>query len=223
LIPSIVGSGKFVATLLLYKLMFGVFHLGNMYLINKILRIHKPHIAIIGTLFFALNPLVLVESLVSPHNEVMMLFFALVGIYALLRHQAATTILAVLLSASIKYVSILMLPIFLLWRRIINYGVINWIYYGWLAALIPFFLLREPYSWYFLPLVGLGALLFENRVIRILTLSLSLSALIRYAPFIGLGEYTVLQVQLQSWSMIAAFLVTTCLGLFIWHNESIVN
>ena len=60
------------------KLVITIFYLGCCWLI---FRLSKQRV--FSLVFFGLNPLVLIESLVSAHNDVVMLFFALVWLYFL--------------------------------------------------------------------------------------------------------------------------------------------
>src|SRR3989344_8063028 len=68
LIPSFLGMGKFVLTLFLFKGMMAVFHLLNLLLVESLAGGKHSKKGTLGLAFFALHPLVLIESLVTPHN-----------------------------------------------------------------------------------------------------------------------------------------------------------
>lgn len=188
---SILGFGKFVLTLLAFKLMFTIFHLGNVYLIYKILKKTTPKLSLLGTAIYAFNPVVLIESLVSPHNEALMLFFLLWAIYFITcENNKLAAVFNLLLSAGIKFVTIILLPIFLFKNFAKNFKlflILNLILLTLPLALQIIF--REPYPWYFIPLIGLGALLIQYPSINILIGGISFSAMLRYLPFLYLGEY----------------------------------
>lgn len=210
-IPSYLGMGKFVLTLGLFKLMFLVFHLGNIWLVGKLADGARRWEAIV---FYALNPLVLIESLVSPHNEVMMLFFSLFAIYLLVKKNTIHAIVSIIVSISIKYISIVLLPLFWFIKPIDKhfYTVAYWL---WITALVPVVIQREPYSWYAIPLVGLAALS-DVKQIKIFTLSISIALLVRYFPFLWWGEYTPKTQDWQMWGFLLVFAISGIVSYKLW-------
>lgn len=71
---SFLGFGRFLLTLVNFKVMFSLFYLGNCYLIYMISSAIDPKNRSWRLLFFALNPLVIIESVVSPHIDSVMAF-----------------------------------------------------------------------------------------------------------------------------------------------------
>ena len=65
----------------------GLSFLGSCYLIYKISEILFPKEKIFNTVFFAFNPLVIIEGLVSSHNDFPLVFFALLSIYLYLQKK----------------------------------------------------------------------------------------------------------------------------------------
>lgn len=199
IIPSFFGFGKFVLTLFNFKLMFALFHIGNTFLIYKILLRSNSQQSLLGTAFYAFNPVILIESLVSSHNEAAMLFFLLLAIYQiLLKNNRLFAIIFLLLSAGIKFITIITLPLFLI-PAVIPNTMRNLSKHFNLLVMLIFLLLippllyeiyaREPYSWYFIPILGIGALLINYESINILIGGVSLGALLRYFPFLYYGYY----------------------------------
>lgn len=224
LIPSFLGFGKFVLTLFNFKLMFVLFHMGNTFLIYKILLRSNSKQSLLGTAFYAFNPVILIESLVSPHNEVAMLFFLLLAIYQiLLKNKRLFAVIFLLLSAGIKFITIITLPLFLI-PAVIPNAMRNLSKHFNLLVMLIFLLLiplllyeiyiREPYSWYFIPLLGLGALLIRYASISILISGVSLAAFLRYVPFFYIGEYNKSTASMQN-SIFFATIILTTLTLFI--------
>src|SRR3989344_5615444 len=62
LIPAILGSNKFVITLMLFKITFLIFHLCNCWLVFKIAQLLNPKHSYMSVVFYAFNPLILIES-----------------------------------------------------------------------------------------------------------------------------------------------------------------
>lgn len=192
---SLAGLGKFVATLAGFKLLFILFHLGNIYVISKILEKINPKNRIWGVIFYALNPLIIIESLVSPHNEVMMLFFLLLSIYiTFIRKNIFAGFISLLLSVGIKFATFTVVPVLIFYKLFSDRIKIRY----WVMAIFVFMLpsvlleiiYRQIYPWYFIPLIGVSALLTEHKLIPIIISAVSLSAMLIYLPYLYLGEYT---------------------------------
>src|SRR5258708_36906519 len=75
--PYFFGFGNFLLTLFGFKLIASISYLAMSFLILKITK--NP----LSAAIFALNPLVIMESLVSGHNDIFMMFFALLSLYLL--------------------------------------------------------------------------------------------------------------------------------------------
>ncbi len=80
------GLGGALATyVLLFKLLGLLAHLANAALIWAILGLLAPRRRLLGTLLYAWNPLCLLEFCASAHNDAVLLTFALLGVYCLVR------------------------------------------------------------------------------------------------------------------------------------------
>ena len=170
-------------------------------------------------MFYAINPLILIESLVSPHNEVVMLTLVLLSIYLLVLSKKFFSLILLALSVSIKYFSVVLLPIYLLvgsdnWGQIFKAG-----FYLWLFSLIPAVILREPYSWYIVPVIGLAALCQSSKFIPKFSLALSAATLLRYWPFIYLGEYSSLTTTYQLLCLLFGSLIVFGISQYIWREK----
>lgn len=187
LIPSFLGAGKFLLTVWLYKIVFYAFHLLNIWLIYKVMQKIAPQRVQLAVAFYAFNPLVLYESLISPHNEVMMLSFALLAVYLMIEKKDFFSLASLFLSVAIKFISITLLPLFVMSKKI-DTSFFKRMFFLWLIPVLFLVVLREPYSWYFLPLVACAAL-WGNKFCMALVSGLSLGLLMRYLPYIFLGEY----------------------------------
>ncbi len=98
---------------MLYKLLAVGCHLGNIALIWGILTILAPERRLLGTLIYAWNPLALLEFAGSGHNDALMLLFVLLGFWLLLRQREVPALLAWGASIAVKYVFIILLPLWL--------------------------------------------------------------------------------------------------------------
>lgn len=193
---SILGMEKFVLTLWLYKLLFALFHLGNIYLLWLILKKTDPENTLSGVAFYAFNPLILIESLVSPHNEVIMLFFLLLAVYfGFIKKKEVYGFISLILSAGIKFITFILLPLFMYRHKSKKvFGLDPFLKLSILLLSLPLIfqiISREPYPWYFILFIGLGALLSRNLHMKLFLVGISVGSLLRYTPFLYSGEYTL--------------------------------
>lgn len=112
LLAEALGGGLAV-NVALFKLLGLVAHLANAALVWLILGRLTPRRRLAGTLLYAWNPLCLLEFCASGHNDAVMLFFLLLGVYAIVREREALGLIAVGLSIATKVVPIALLPFYL--------------------------------------------------------------------------------------------------------------
>lgn len=105
--------------ILSFKLMATVFFIGCLFLVYKISDLVDNRNKIINTSLFAWSPLILFESINNGHNDIIMLFFLLLAVYALVKEKYFWVIPSLFLSFLIKYITIIFLPFFLfyLWHH----------------------------------------------------------------------------------------------------------
>jgi len=221
---SLLGLGKFTLTLLSFKIMFAIFHLGNIYLIKKILeKFEKPRLIksklLSAVTFYALNPLILVESLVSPHNEILMLFFLLLAIYLAFNNRGyLLSFLSLIASTGIKFLTAITLPVFIFvwqkkrWRSEVGWTKVILVMIFLITLAIGYLIWqRESYSWYLVPLLGITSLYPQSRISLFLSTGLSSGFLLRYAPFIYLGDYKQPVPAYQFWLTILPIILAVLL------------
>jgi hypothetical protein len=114
LLAEALGGGLAVYVAL-FKLLGLATHLANAALIWLILGRLAPRRRLAGTLLYAWNPLCLVEFCASAHNDALMLFFLLLGVYAFVRQREALGLIAIGLSIATKIVPIALIPFYLLY------------------------------------------------------------------------------------------------------------
>lgn len=102
-IPAFLGFGKFALSFLLFKAFFISCYLISVYLLNKL----DKKWAVI----FATSPLIIIEGIVSSHNDVVAVVLGIIGVYFIFKKKKAKGVLFFLLSAGIKYIT---LPVVLL-------------------------------------------------------------------------------------------------------------
>lgn len=190
---SFLGQNVFIPTLFLFKGLMVLCYLGTVYYISKILKVVSPKDEKFGTLFFALNPLVVVESLVSAHNDIVMVFLATFALYKLVSKKYLSAFPLLGLSAGVKFASGLLLPIFAYvfykkgkvdWYKMFVYSIIFMILGVVMASVRTSF---QP--WYLLNVLPITALIARKDYILVPTIIVCLFALANYVPFLYLGNW----------------------------------
>lgn len=210
----------FALSLLLFKSLNAVCFLCSAYLIGRIAKrvnLTNPNLAVA---FFALNPLVIIESLVSSHNETVMMFFALFAFSLMFENKKILSGLALLLSIGIKYATAVFIPIYalkLIFKKIDNKKLIKYSFYLSILAVIVTSLASgqnkgpEFQPWYLL-LAAPFIALFENRFVRGVFGSICLFSLFSYVPFLYSGEWPENIVMLKNTLLIFGLV----LGVFVY-------
>jgi len=173
LVPSFLAFGKFVLNFFFFKLMFVLFYLMAVYCLNKT---NKK-----WALFFTTHPLIIIEGLVSPHNDLIGVSLAIVGIYYFLNKRNMWGRLFLILSAGIKYIT---LPLVFISKsnKKINYLVSLAI----TMILIYLVFKSEIQPWYFLTL--LVFLPFNAQLINRLNIFFA-GLLFSYYPYVRFGGW----------------------------------
>ena len=206
LIPAILGFGKFILNLLMFKIFIGSFHLINSYLIYKILEKTGIKNILLGTSFYALNPLFLIEGVANAHNDIVVAFFLLLAVYFYVPKENVKLFAAIFAGTLIKYIPILILPWYifsLLSRKKVNYEIIVFLSLATLTIftfIFSTFAIKIPFvpggstqvqfqPWYLfwtLPYIAL----IPKRPLLILGILVSIGASLRYLPFLFYGDWS---------------------------------
>ena len=97
--------------ILIFKLINVIVHIANCYLIYKITRRKK------FSIIYGLNPFILLEFIGMVHNDIIVVFFVLLSLYYLLKKKNIyLSILFLALATGIKYFTVLLLPIIILYH-----------------------------------------------------------------------------------------------------------
>lgn len=221
---SFIGMKFFLPTLFLFKsLMVGSF-LGSVYYIGKILDKISPNNKLLGMVFFALNPLVIIESLVSAHHDIVMMFFALASIYFLMNRKYFLVLILLGLSIGIKFATVLLLPIFVAlyifqksnkkipWSLLFLHCTLVMVIAVVVASLRTNF---QP--WYLLYILPFGAFLSRKYYIIIPSTIISLVALLNYVPFLYLGNWNPPVPEVLFWLTASSIIVSVFL-ISVWYT-----
>lgn len=205
-IPYVLGFGKFITTLLSFKVFIGVFHLFNTLVIYKISESINKNKAAFATALYALNPLFLIEGIANSHNDVVLATMLILPIYFLVKNKSIFAYLSIFAGVFIKYIPLLILPWIILAsfsKKAVN---LNKIVYFNLITMTVFTVLFSSFR-ITVPIVSSGAtqvqfqpwylfwtLPFISLIgkLPLITASIALSfgASLRYLPFIYYGDWS---------------------------------
>jgi len=111
---TLAGHGHVGLTILMFRALEAAAALGCGGLIWVILKRLAPEQAALGALLFLWNPLVIIESALSGHNDTCMMFLALLAVWLHLRGSKTGAVLALMLSALVKVITLPLVPLYML-------------------------------------------------------------------------------------------------------------
>ena len=176
-LPFFAGAGNVWLTFLAFKAMNAVIYIGFCWLVYKWTK------SISNVLFFALNPLVLVEVIMNGHNDIYMMVLVLLA----LRYKNWAAMVA---SWFVKEATLVTAPLMVLrmsWEKMLVAAY-------WLLAFVFFVfapLREELYPWYAVWLIMPAALLQykQHTFIWQFTIVLSFALELRALPYMWMGYY----------------------------------
>lgn len=184
-IPHFLGAGNLLFTLFTFKIFVTLWYLVLCYLI-WIASERKPW----ALAFFALNPLVMVSTLVDGHNDVVMMALALASFLFVKRRKVMEGILFLIASIFIKGATLFLVPVFIwylfsVWKKRIVPWARVW-YWASVAMYVIFFLspIREEiYAWYFIWPLTFLALVDKSTLLHAVSYGFSFGLMLRIVPF----------------------------------------
>lgn len=192
---SFIGFNFFLPTFFLFKFLGSLSFLGTAYFTAKILKKISPKNELFGLSLFVFNPLIIIEGLVSSHNDLPMIFFAVLSLHLLISKVYIKSFLFLLFSVGIKFATVFLLPVFLYPLFTKNKNQINWIkIFNFLIPLmaIPLILVtvRTNFQpWYLLYIAGLSPFLQNRYYSLIISTVFPFFALLEYVPFLYKGDW----------------------------------
>ena len=184
-IPHALGNGNIWQTIIAFKLMNAAAYIGFSYLIYRVTK------NLTNVIFFALNPLVLIEVLMNGHNDIYMMILALGGLFLWKNNRKISGMVLLIASWFIKGATVILTPL-ILFRKLSWEQILLWSY-GFLAVVFFIFapLREELYPWYAVWLVMTASLLPIKKHSHLIwfTIILSFALELRNLPYMWMGYY----------------------------------
>ena len=191
------GFGYFLLVMWNLKILVAASYVITTLFIGKILSKLEPGKRLLGMAIFALNPLVIFETLVSGHNDMVMMALVMAAYYLYIEKRRWASFFTLSLSVALKLMTIMVVPIFFIgWQR----KLALW------AMIIGFVIIgsqREILGWYVLWLVPFYALLPSLEWATIVGTGLSLGLVLAYAPYFYYGNYDPPVQAIKFWVAVA--------------------
>lgn len=217
LLPYLLSFGTLLISLWTMKLVPLLFYGICIWSIGRILTITNPKLRLLGIAAFAFNPLVIIEVLVSAHNDIVMMAFALLAYEYFLKKDVYKSFLFFALSVAAKFITIFLLPLYLLkWSARKSVFLL-------LCALSFVILRREFLPWYYLWIIPFVSLIPENSPVLILSTGMSIGLLLKYAPIFYFGSYDPPSVFLQNLAIIGSVLVSILVAYVIRRKNRVLS
>lgn len=196
------GFGYFLLTLWSFKLIAAIFYFLTVWYINKILETLEPNDTALGVAIFALNPLVIIEILVSAHNDIVMMALVMMSIYYFLTKKKTLSYFLLALSVGAKLMTIFLYPVILFgYKRL----------WALIAMCVGFALVltqREVLAWYWVWIVPFVALLPDKKAFTIISAGASLGLLLRYAPYFYWGNWNAPVPTIELWGTLIPVVIS---------------
>lgn len=213
---SYLGFNFFLPTFFLFKLLIAASFLGSLYFIGKIFRKILPEKEVLGLVFFGLNPLILIESLISGHLDMVMIVFALFATYKILNKKYFFAFLLLFTSIGIKFATVLLLPIFIFIviyqkkKKAINW---SWVFMIFTILMSVAVCLSSIYSgnfqpWYLILPLSFAVFVADRYYVFIPSVIISFFALLNYIPYLYLGNWNPPVPQILSWLQLSSIAVS---------------
>lgn len=222
---SYLGFKSFITTFFLFKLLMGISFIGTVYMIGKIFKKFSAKDELFGLIFFALNPLILIEGLVSAHVDIVMMFFAVTALYFLMQKRFVVSWASLFLSIGIKFATIFLLPIFIIKSFMDKKGeeVTSWDNMFYLSTILMSLAIVAAsiqsgnfQPWYLFYFLTFATFVSKRPVIFITALLGSLIGVLNYVPYLFLGVWDQSVPQLvNTINMLGLSIIVVSLVIFL--------
>lgn len=217
---SFIGLQFFLPTFFLFKALASISYIGICWSIEKIMEKTDTQKSLTSLVFFAFSPLVIIEGLVSAHNDMVMVALSSLALLTFVNKKSVWSFLLLFLSIGIKFATAVLLPLWIIGffiKKKGNLTALSVVSFVLLSFAVVFASLRTNFQpWYLLFLFPFAALMPRNKSFIVGFSIFSFSALLQYIPFLFTGNWDnpipfILSIML--WSGLAIGILS---GLLTW-------
>lgn len=189
---SFIGLQFFLPTLFLFKSLASISYVVTAWIIEKIIRKENPSEGSFALASFAFSPLVIIEGLVSAHNDMVMVVLASLALLLLLSRKNVWSFLVLFLSIGVKFATAVLLPVWIAWIFLKRKNIEQFALVSFILLIIPvvFASIRTNFQpWYLLFLFPFAALMPKRKDIVVGFGIFSFASLLQYVPFLYTGNW----------------------------------
>jgi len=200
------------------------------YFIGKIFQKLFPERENFGLIFFGLNPLVLIESLVSAHIDIVMMFFGVLAFALLISKSYVKAYVSLAISIGIKFLTGILLPVFI----VIHFmqqkkKIIQWekIFFIMIILLFIGVFMESRQSgnfqpWYLLAPLSFAVFVSNRYYVLIPAVIISFVSLFLYLPYLYLGNWNPPVPQELSQIIIMSYAIAFCFTSIYFLYKQII-
>ena len=225
---SFLGFQFFVPTFFLFKALAVAGFLGAVFCMGRVINKISPEDENLALVFLGLNPLVIIEGLVSAHNDMIMIALFLSALYFLLHKKFLRTILLFILSIGVKFATFFLFPalvlIFFVEKKRVSFKWNNIFLFMILPMIVPviFASFRTNFQpWYLLYVLPFAAFLARKNFILFPSIIMSIFALLQYVPFLYLGNWDKPVPTILFW-LTAIPIALSVFFVIIWFSKALL-
>lgn len=209
----LLSGGILLVSIWELKALMAVAYLAASWGVWKSTARHPNNERVFALLAFALNPLVVIESLVSSHNDIVMMAFAAVAVAYAGRGKLMSWV-HLALSAATKTMTVFLIPAYFLgWNRWLMVG-------GMLLSFVLVQFQREVLPWYWLWVMPFIAMMPDKPWMTVAAGGVSLGLLLRYAPFLYYGNWDAPVPAIKPWVTLVPVILAAALGWIVSRRTS---
>ncbi|OGG01453.1 hypothetical protein A2Z33_02870 [Candidatus Gottesmanbacteria bacterium RBG_16_52_11] len=179
----LIGLGRFVTVLFTFKAFLAACFVATVVVIGEIMKNIDPDRRLRAMIFFGLNPLVLMESVISPHNDIVMALLAVGSYLIYLKRRRLLSFLALAVSAAAKTMTVFLYPV-----ALTGWNPMRALIAMTLATLAGF-AVKELLPWYLLWVLPFAALNVRFTRLTLFFALVSIGFAFSYAPHMYFGDY----------------------------------
>lgn len=187
-LPHALGQGNTWMTILAFKWVAVASYLMLIYLVWKMTKKWE------NVIFFAFNPLIIMELLIAGHNDGVMMVLAICGMYIYWSKNKWNKWMGLLvlgLSSLVKGSTVVLLPLFIYpWReKETMIKIAFWLMLGVFVIAAP--IREELYPWYFVWAISIASLvdIKKEKFMSGLVIIMSIALELRHVPYMMMGYY----------------------------------
>jgi len=193
---SFLGFQYFLLTFFLFKILMSTAFVASLFFIRKILQRINPNGESFGLVLFGLNPLVVIESLVSSHIDIVSVALMMWSIYYLVNQKIIRSTLIFILSILIKYTTIFLVPIyiFLVFIKKISKKIDWQKIFAWSSAFMIMPVIFQSFRtnfqpWYLIAILPLIPFTSARYYFVVPAVIISFFSMLIYVPFLYTGNW----------------------------------